>query len=655
VHTCRSNKHRLGAFLLFAATVAAGCSAAAKNEPYFGKIQPPEGQVLRYITGAEPQTLDPQFMTGVPESRIAVTLFDGLVEYTEENMKPRPSLATNWDINADGTVWTFHLRKDAKWTDGAPLNANDFVYSWRRALSPEFAAPYASMMHIVRNGKAYNSLSAFIRDPRTGKFATESDFERAQTGGESACTGAEPQRFEKGGSEIEANKEKYLFVPADAAERAKLLSGDQSKGKPGDSALGRFLEGKEFLPVTKDYVGVRATDDYTFQVTLETPTAYFIKMLYHNFFRAVPRQAIEKWGDQLWVKPGHIVTSGAFRLAEWSPYEKIIVERNPSFWDNANTKLDRIIFPAIEQLTTSMNLYKSGEVDCTQSNQVPPAWRKQLKETKKDYKYGPFMYIEFVAINTAIKPLDDARVRRALSMAINRQILADQAPGRQPLTAFTPQIEGYENAKGNEFNPDKARQLLAEAGYPNGKGFPQIELLYNTAESNKQTMEFIQAMLKRELSIQVELTNVEWRVYLDRTRNSKREFKGMARRGWNGDYVDPYTFLELMTSESDNNGTGWSDKKYDAMLHASSSELDSARRAKMLQDAESYMLEQQPVIPLYIGPTSFVCKPYVKNLVPNLLDQHDWRGVYIDHNVTAESLGVAETAWSSKYFALFSR
>jgi ABC-type oligopeptide transport system substrate-binding subunit len=650
------NQHRLGALLFIASLIAAGCTASAKNEPYFGKIQPPEGQVLRYITGAEPQTLDPQFMTGVPESRIAVALFDGLVEYEEVSNRPRPSLATSWESNPDGTVWTFHLRDNARWTDGAPLNANDFVYSWRRALSPEFAAPYASLMHILRHGKAYNSMSAFVRDPRTGRFATEGDFERALAGGESVCTGAEPERFDKA-ADVNKSKESYLFVPSDADDRARALSGDPAKNKPAQPALARFLEGKDFVPVTKENVGVRALDDYTFQVTLEAPTAYFFKMLYHNFFRAVPRQAIEKWGDQQWIKPNHIVTSGAFRLAEWLPYEKIVVERNPLFWDNANTKLDRIIFPTTEQLTTAMNLYKSGEVDCTQSTEVPPPWRKQLKETKKDYKYGPFMYIEFLAVNTGFKPLDDARVRRAISMSINRQILADQAPGRQPLTAFTPQMEGYENAVGNDFNPDKARQLLAEAGYPNGKGFPQIELLYNTAEANKQTMEFIQAMLKRELNIQVELTNVEWRVYLDRTRNSRRQFKGMARRGWNADYIDPFSFLELMTTASDNNGTGWGDKKYDSMLLASNAELDPARRAKMLREAESYMIEQQPVIPLFVGPTAFVCKPYVKNLVPNVLDQHDWRGVYIDHSVTAESLGVGSSApaWHSKYFALFNR
>ncbi|HYO92499.1 MAG TPA: ABC transporter substrate-binding protein, partial [Pyrinomonadaceae bacterium] len=385
--TRQSKNYRLGAFLLMTALLA-GCTAAAKNEPYFGKIQPPEGQVLRYITGAEPQTLDPQYMTGQPESRIAAAIFDGLVEYTEENMKPRPSLATNWDVNEDGTVWTFHLRKDARSTDAAPLNANDFVYSWRRAVSPEFAAPYASLMYVVKMAEPYNNHSAFVRDPQTGKFATEGDLERAGKDGPIAFTGAEPERFDKAPAATSPqpatagaqSKEKYLFVPADTEDRNKLVNGDPEKKKPGKPELARFLQGKEFVAVTKEHVGVRALDDYTFQVTLESPTAYFVKLLYHQFFRAVPRQAIEKWGDQQWVKPGRIVTSGAFKVEEWKYYEKIVLVRNPTFWDNANTKLDKIIFPATEQLTTAMNLYKSGEIDCTQSNEVPPPWRNQMKE-----------------------------------------------------------------------------------------------------------------------------------------------------------------------------------------------------------------------------------------------------------------------------------
>lgn len=647
------------------ALVAAGCSAAAKDEPYFGKIQPPEGQVLRYITGAEPQTLDPQYMTGQPESRIAGAIFDGLVDYEETTMKPRPSLATNWDVNADGTVWTFHLRNDAKWTDGAPLNANDFVYSWHRALSPEFAAPYANLMYVVKQGEPYNNQSAFVRDPQTGKFATEGDLERAGTNGPVSFTGAEPERFDKPPSasnstpaqatETKQAKEKYFFVPSDAAERAKLINGDAAKGKPAKPELARFLQGKEFVNVTKEYVGVRALDDYTFQVTLEAPTAYFIKIVLHQFFRPVPRQAIEKWGDQLWVKQGHIVTSGAFKVQEWSPYERIVLVRNETFWDNANTKLDKIIFPSLEQLTTGMNLYKSGEVDCTQSNEVPPPWRNQLKQTKKDYKYGPYLQIEYVAFNLKVPPLNNLKVRRALNMAVNRQIIADQAPGREPLTSFTPKMEGYQNAEGEGYNPEMAQKLLAEAGYPNGKGFPPIEILYNTAESTKQTMEFIQAMLRQNLNIKVELTNVEWRVYLEKTRSTKLEFKGLARRGWIGDYVDPNTFLDLMTSGSANNGTGWSDKKYDEMLLAANAETNNDKRMQMLHDAEAYMLSQQPVIPLYVGPSSFMCKPYVKNLVPNLLDQHDWRGVYIDHDVTAESLGVAEVPFRSRFFGFLGR
>jgi oligopeptide transport system substrate-binding protein len=654
---------RLGVALLSLALITAACSASAKEEAYFGKIQPPEGQVLRYSSGGEPQTLDPQYMTGQPESRIAVALFDGLVEYEERTMGQRPSLATAWEPNEDGTVWTFHLRNDAKWTDGKPLTAHDFVYSWRRALSAEFAAPYATLMYMLKNGQPYNEMAMFVRDPQTGKFATEEDLKRAGTDAAITYTGDEPAKFDKPpvptaastdapsdstqppvtteNTEARPEKIKYIFVPGDVADRQKLLDGDAAAGKPAKPELARFVAGKEFVPVTKEHVGVRALDDYTFQVTLESPTAYFVKMLYHQFFRPVPQQAIEQWGNAFWTKPGNIVTSGAFKLAEWRPYERIIVVRNTEFWDNANTKLDKIIFPAIEQLTTEMNLYKAGEVDCTRSNAVPPPWQNQLKETKKDYVYGPYLQLQALAIKTTLPPLTDVRVRKALSMAINREIIANQAPGRLPTTSFVPRMEGYENAVGESYNPEKARQLLAEAGFPGGRGFPQLEILYNTAESNKQTMEFVQQMWKKELGINIELTNVEWRVYLANTKADKLKFNGFARWAWIGDYVDPNTFLELVTPNSDNNRTAWKDPKYESMLAAANAEIDSAKRMKMLHDAESYMMAQQPMIPLYIGPSSFMCKPYVKNLVANLLDQHDWRQVYIDHSVTAQSLGLS--------------
>ncbi|HYY55966.1 MAG TPA: peptide ABC transporter substrate-binding protein [Pyrinomonadaceae bacterium] len=664
----RSSRIPIIIALVALALIISACSSLDKNSKYFGKNKPPQGQVLRYITGAEPETLDPQPMTGQPESRIAAALFDGLVEYDEKTVMPRPSLATSWDINANGTVWTFHLRNDAKWTDGKPLTAHDFVYSWRRAVSPELAAPYASMMYEsikIDNAKAYSAQLAFVRDPATGRFMIEGDLERAGEHGPLNFTGPAPVNYDlpptttdatatpatpqaattttagagaaAGGGERASEakialKDPYFLLPADAEARNKILNGDPSKKTEPNQKLARFLEGKEFVPATKENMGVRALDDYTFQVTLEAPTAFFHKIILHQFFRPVPRQAIEKYGDALWVKQGNIVTSGAFKLTEWSPYEKIVVERNPLFWDNANTKLDKIIFPSVEELTTGMNMYKAGEVDATQSNEVPPPWRNQIKETKKDYVFGPYLQIEYVAMKTSMKPLDDLRVRKAFSMAINRQILADQAPGRLPLTGFTPRMEGYENAEGTGYNPDEARRLLAEAGFPGGKGFPEIEIVYNTAESTKQTMEFVQSMLKRELGIKVELTNQEWRVYLDNTRSDKMKFNGLSRRAWIGDYVDPNTFLDLMTSASTNNGTGWKDKKYDAMLLAANAETDAPKRMKMLKEAEGYMLSQQPVIPLFIGPSSLMRKPYVRNLEANLLDQHDWRQVWIDHN-----------------------
>jgi oligopeptide transport system substrate-binding protein len=662
-----SSHIRLALALVALAAISAACASTGRDSQYFGKITPPQGQTLRYITGAEPQTLDPQYMTGQPESRIAAALFDGLVEYDEKTVTPRPSLATKWDTNADGTVWTFHLRNDAKWTDGTPLTAHDFVYSWRRAVSPELAAPYSSMMYEsikIDNAKAYSSQMAFVRDPSTGRFLTEGDVERAGSQGPLNFTGPAPVNYDQppatdtaanttpapaapaattapasstsvaaesaGETKKLALKDPYFLLPADADARSKALK--------DDSKLAPFMEGKEFVTATKENMGVRAIDDYTFQVTLEAPTAFFHKIILHQFFRPVPRQAIEKHGDALWVKAGNIVTSGAFKLAEWTPYEKIVVDRNPLFWDNANTKLDQIVFPSTEELTTAMNMYKAGEIDATQSNEVPPPWRNQIKETKKDYVFGPYLQTEFVAINTGMKPMDDVRVRKAFSMAINRQIIADQAPGRQPLLAFTPPMDGYENGQGTGYNPDEARRLLAEAGFPGGKGFPEIEIVYNTSESTKQTMEFVQAMLKRELNIKVELTNQEWRVYLENTRSDKMNFKGLSRRGWIGDYVDPNTFLDLMTSASTNNGTGWKDKKYDAMLLAANAETEPTTRMKMLHDAEAYMLSQQPMIPLYVGPSSFMRKPYVRNLEANLLDQHDWRQVYIDHNWRDETV-----------------
>lgn len=650
--------------LIIVSMMAIGCASAGAEDNYFGKVAPPEGQVLRYITGAEPETIDPHTMTGQPESRIAAALFDGLVEYDDKGVNPIPSLAERWEPNENGTIWTFYLRTDARWTDGTPLNAHDIVYSWRRGASPELAAPYASFMYAIKNAQAYNEQSAFVRDAATGKYATESDLERVGKDGAIEFNGTTPWRFDGDNNSVAvmpdhyeadagmlhnelASKTKYLFVPADEAIRTKLLAGDAAKKKPAKPELARFIEGKEFIPVTKEYVGVKALDDYTFQVTLESPTAYFTKLILHQFFRPVPRQAIEKHGDKLWIKPGNIVSSGGFRMVSWNPYDKIIVERNPFHWDAANTILDRIVFPSVEEVTTAMNLYKAGEVDATQSNEVPVPWRNQLFKTKKDYVAGPALYVEFLAIKTTMPPFNDVRVRRALSLAIDRRVLADRAPGQLGAISMSPPMDGYDPPQGTDFKPDEARRLLAEAGFPDGKGFPEIEIVYNTNENNKALYEIVQAMFKRELGIKVELTNQEFRTYLVNTRASSLNYKGLSRHGWVADYADPNAFLELLLSNSENNHTGWKDLKYDAMLLAANSETDLPLRIQKLRQADAYAMAQQPMIPLTVKPLAFVRKPYVRGLNANVLDQHNWRRVSIDHDWQA-SLKASDSAAQAK-------
>lgn len=639
--------------LLAVSILATSCGFDAG--PYFGNVEPPNGQVLRYLNGTEPETLDPQMMTGAPEAHVAVALFDGLVEFDEATVKPRNSLAESYEPSAEGTTWTFHLRRLAKWSDGTNLTAHDLVYSWRRVVTPALGSRNAGLMYLVKYARPFNQKLAFLRDPVTSKYATAADLTRARADGRVEFTGAEPERYydpvldrpATGAAQLPvvdgptpADASELITVPAGAAERDRLINGDPQKQKPAQPDLARLIAGKEIVPVTQEHVAVRALDEFTFVVTLANPTASFVKRLMHPAFRPVPRQAIARHGDVRWTKPENIVTSGAFRLAEWSPYERIVVARNTAYWDNANTKLDQIEFIQLAQQSTAMNLYKTGQADCMQTSTIPPSWRRVLQATKKDYRSGPQLKVEGIAFNTTLPIFRDERVRQALSLAIDRDIIADQAPGRVPTTSIVPPMDGYRNAQVGGYDPNSARRLLAEAGFPNGQGFPPLEYLYNNVDSLKQTAELCQQMWKRELNISITLVNVEMRVFLNRTRADRMEFNGMARMAQVANYADPFPFLEMAFSGSPDNATGWHDPGFDRLMEASTTETNELRRAGVLHDAEQYMLDHSPLIPLYFEPNAFMCKPYVVNLMPNLLDMHDWRGVYIDHNVTATSLGL---------------
>ena len=529
-------------------SVAAACTTQAENSPYFGKTVPPQGQHLRYISGSEPESLDPQVSSGQPEARLHLGLYDGLTEYHPETAQPIPALAERWEPNADNSEFTFHLR-DAKWSNGDPITAHDFVYSMRRGLAPEHAARTAYLAYYIKGAQAYN----------------------------------------------------------------------EGKGKAED-------------------VGVTAIDDRTVKYTLAQPVPFFPGLVAHQFFRPVPRKAIEAYG-QAWTQPENIVTSGAFILKTWKPYDKLIYVRNPQYWDAANVKLDSITFYPIEDATTMMNLYKAGEVDAVYNHIPPAAWIDHLRRTV-DHMDKPECAIDYYMLNTTKAPMDDVRVRKAFNMAIDKAGLAAYQRTIKPLTAFSPEgiFPGYPQPVGDPFDPLRAKQLLVEAGYGDSSGnfdpqkFPisEVELTYNTTERNRQIAEYVQAQWKQNLGLTVPLKNMEWKTFLDY--RAKLEYKGVARTGWVGDYMDPYTFLDLFTTKTGDNGTGWSTPEFIAAVREANREQDPKKRYELLAKAEKMLLDAQPVIPLATSSTNWMKKPYVMGMYPNPVTMHAWKFVYIEHD-----------------------
>jgi oligopeptide transport system substrate-binding protein len=299
-----------------------------------------------------------------------------------------------------------------------------------------------------------------------------------------------------------------------------------------------------------------------------------------------------------------------------------------------------------------MNLYKVGEVDAVLNHTVPNAWLEVVR-TKKDYMDAAEAAIDYIQINVTQPPMTDVRVRKAFNHAIDKNAWAAWRKIVKPLTAFTPEgiFQGYPQPKGDPFDPERARQLLGEAGYPviqkdggySCPSFPvdQVEYIYNTQESNKNMAEWMQAQWKQNLGITVPLRNMEFRTFL-RAR-AKLEYKGFARAGWSADYMDPFTFLSLFYTGGES-GTGWLDPKYVAMVDEANRTLDQAKRYELLAKAEKYMLDAQPVIPIDTAAVNFVKKPYVKGLYPNPGGLFAWKYVYIERDQAKWDYGTPSLA-----------
>jgi oligopeptide transport system substrate-binding protein len=318
------------------------------------------------------------------------------------------------------------------------------------------------------------------------------------------------------------------------------------------------------------------------------------------------------------------------------------------YWDAANVKLDQIEFVPLDDSTTMMNLYKAGAVDATYNHTVPNAWLDVL-QNMKDYMDAPEMANEYYQINTTRPPLNDARVRRAFGMAIDREALAKYRHVK-PLTAFVPEgiFPRYPAVHVATFDVEAAKKLLAQAGYKNKSGeydpstFPldNVELTYNTSDSNRQVAEFVQAQWKQNLGLTVPLKNMEFKTFL--SSRAALDYKGFARSGWIGDYVDPFSYLNIFYTPKGDNGTGWWDPKYVAMLDDANRTLDPQARYDKMAKAEELLLESQAVIPLVEQSTRWMKKPYVKGMYPNPGTMHAWKFVYIEHDRSKWDYGVPD-------------
>jgi oligopeptide transport system substrate-binding protein len=557
---------------------------------------------VRYVTGPEPESLDPQIGTSQVEQRIYLALFEGLVEYDPQTLEPIPAIAERWESNHDSTEFTFYLRRNARWSNNEPITAKDFVYTMRRGLDPKFASRAAGQAYYIKNAKAFNEGAAFVQDAATGEFLNDTE-------------SSVPTR---------------LTVPQGEKQITALL-----KANP---KLEQAVAGKTLVPVRGEDVGVEASDDYTVRIFLTQPVPFFVKILPYNFFRLVPEKIITQFGAK-WTLPENIATSGAFTLKEWSPYDEIVVERNRNYWDAANVRLEQIKFYPVEDQATVMNLYKTGEIDATYNRSVPRSWLHMMQK-KLDHQDSLEASIEYYIINTTKPPMNDARVRKAFALALNKSLITATRRNSKPLSTLIPLdiFKGYPSVQAVEFNPEKAKQLLAEAGYQDAAGnydpgkFPieEIAITYNTAEANRFYAEIIQSQWKQNLGLTVPLKNMENKTFVNVT--SKLEYKGFARYGYAADYIDPYSLLSIFATSGGDNGTGWNDERYVKLLDVANQTLDAERRNQLLAEAEQLFLNEQPIIPLMTTSTNWLKKPYVKGMFPNALTLHPWKFVYVERD-----------------------
>lgn len=505
-----------------AATVPAGVVLAQKQE------------VVRN-NGDEPATLDLHKAESDVETNILSDLFVGLVSI-DDSGNPQPELAASWE-SKDNKTWIFHLRPDARWSDGTPITAQDVVFSWQRLIDPKTASPYESYLGTVN-----------------------------------------------------------------------VLNADG------------IIAGK--MPASQ--LGIKALDAHTVEVELTRPMSYFLQMVAHSSLFPVNEAEVKKFGDK-WTQPGNLVSSGPFKLQTWSVNERIVAVRNPNYWNNAHTVLSQITYLPVTSSTADVNRYKAGEIDITRT--IPEIQFASLKkELGTQVHVGPSLGVYYYAFNNQKPPFNDPRVRQALSLSLDRNIIAEKVLGQGQTAAYTVTPA---NTGGYTFTPAasakwtqaqrnaEARKLLSEAGF--GPQHPlKFNLLYNTNESHQRIAIAASSMWKKNLGVTAVLQNQEWKTMLDTMHQGNYE---VVRYAWIADYNEPSTFLNTFRSDNSENTPHFKNADYDKVLDDALAATSKDQVQKDYQRAEDILSSEAPVVPLYHYVSAKLVKPYIGGY-----DDHDPQG-----------------------------
>ena len=509
-------------------------------------------QNLVFNLGEDPETMDPTLNNSSGSGTMILNAFEGLM-VLDENDKPKEAAAESYEISEDGLVYTFKLRQDGKWSDGKPVVADNFKYSWLRALDKATAAEYAYQLFYIKNAE-------------------------------------------------------------------KFYNGEAS-----------------------EEVGIKVLDDYTLEVTLEAPTEYFLQLC--AFTTYVPlREDIISANPEGWAtKPETYVSNGPFKLAQWDMKDQLVFEKNENYWDKESVKLDTLTFKLVTDDTTAYSELKAGNFDMVNSvptNEIEPGIAEGLVHVNP--KLGNYYFAINVGkqdtLNEDVKKvLNNKLVRQALNLVIDRQEIIDNVGKAEQVPAYSFVPQGITDENGTEFaskeyydpsdmegNIAKAKELLKEAGYENGKGIPTFELMYNSEGSHKDIAQIIQQNWA-EIGVNVELTNQEWAVFLNTRQQGDYQ---IARHGWIGDYIDPMTFLDLWVTGGGNNDTGFSNARYDELVTAAKVESDSAKRLEMLREAEDILMDEMPVLPVYYYTTVTAANENVKGVQISTLGKISFKHAY---------------------------